>query len=129
MLSLAVTTPLFSKEWENYTSCKCFINTQAISSGLNVPGTLEDMGTDGMGFLSFIRLVGAGYFSKHTSAFIAVSPENLYHSLQTKHKQWLLKITDVVWGRVSREDQAVPSWDALYLHWRRCVWVLKYWHI
>ena len=106
-----------------------------ISSGLDVPGTLSDIAddTNGNGFLAFIRLVGSTYFCKHRSVFSAVSPSNLYFSLPSnmdvreKHKKWLDNIRDEVWRRTSKEEQAIPSWDALYLHWQRSTWIASYW--
>ena len=104
-----------------------------ISSGLNVPGTLGDIQPDGMGFLAFIRLVGSAYFFKHRSGFLAVSPQNLYNAYSPdldiieRHKRWLSYIRQIVWGRVAKEELAIPSWEALQLHWRRSTWILLYW--
>jgi DNA-directed RNA polymerase subunit M/transcription elongation factor TFIIS len=81
-----------------------------ISSGTDIPGTLDDITVDGLGFLSFIRLVGSAYFSKHRSGFSAVSPENLYYSYPSSQrmqmqeriywKMWLSSGRKRVWPRL-----------------------------
>ena len=109
-------------------------HSKFISSGLDTPGTLGDISdVNGNGFLAFIRLVGSAYFLKHRSGFIAVSPSNLYFSLPPntntveQHKQWLSNIRETVWGHILKEEHALPSWEALHLHWSRSTWILKYW--
>jgi hypothetical protein len=32
-----------------------------------------------------------------------------------------------LWERVSTETDMLPNADALQLHWKRCLWVSKYW--
>ena len=34
-----------------------------------------------------------------------------------------------MWERVSTETDMLPNADALQLHWKRCLWVSKYWQV
>jgi hypothetical protein len=112
-----------------------FKHSKFISSGQEAQGSLADVhdNNNELGFLAFIRLVGSAYFSKHKNGFIAVSPSNLYDTLTIidvveRHKKWLNEIRETVWGRIVNEEYAIPSWEALQLHWKRSVWIIKYWN-
>jgi hypothetical protein len=110
-----------------------FQHAKFISSGLEAPGTLADThDNNDLGFLAFIRLVGSSYFTKHKTGFIAVSPSNLYNThvnidVVERHKQWLTDIRETVWKRIANEEYALPSWEALFLHWKRSTWIIGYW--
>jgi hypothetical protein len=105
-----------------------------ITSGLDTPaGTLADI-TNDSSFLAFIRLVGCAYFGKHRSGFSTISPSNLYFSISQsndtdKHETWINNISEQVWLRITKEEHAIPSWEALLLHWRRSTWVIRYWSL
>ena len=102
-----------------------------------MPGHLGNVGDKDHenGLLSFLRLVGSAYlyFKKHISGFYHDKPDTLFFSLPkdasplTRHVKWLEKIRETVWERVLREEHALPSFEALRLHWKRAIWVLKYW--
>jgi hypothetical protein len=85
-------------------------------------------------FWAFVRLVGTAYFKKHLVAFLQDKPESLYMSLpcdasiHERHKAWYNKIRETVWEQVIDEESAPPSFDALHLHWKRCMWVVMYWN-
>ena len=105
--------------------------------GEHTPGSLADITPDSNGFLAFLRLVGTTYFTKHMIAFQTETPVSFfqsYHSLdqpdqttEQQHMQWYEGIRDKIWERITFEDQLPPSWDALKLHWLRCLWVIDYW--
>ena len=102
-----------------------------ITSGRDPPGTLIDTDLE-LSQLSFIRLIGCAYFKKHSSGFAFSTPESLFHSisesnLEMRHREWLACITQVVWERTTDEMHTVPSYEALILHWKRCLWVKKFW--
>ena len=87
--------------------------------------------------MAFLKLVGTTYFTKHMMAFQTETPVSFfqsYHSLdqpdqtvEQQHMQWYEGIRDKIWERITLEDQLPPSWDALKLHWLRCLWVIDYW--
>ena len=92
-----------------------------------------NLDTDSSSCLSFFRLVGCTYFGAHASAFELPSPIALYHSITESdvvehHNKWLGMIRKTVWLRADAENKNVPSTDALKLHWRRSLWVIKMWH-
>jgi hypothetical protein len=121
---------------KNFFLTTFFQHSNFISSGCaETPGTLADVhfGAHKHGFLAFLRLVGTAYFKKHPSAFHCSRPDALYYSVQSScieetHALWLNKIRDTKWDRVINEEHALPSYDALELHWMRSVWVLNYWN-
>ena len=115
-----------------------FQNAEFITSGKDqTPGTLADVSLDGKyekGFLAFVRLVGTTYFKKHVSAFKHVTPQTNFisivpsgHTAPEQHKIWLDEIRETTGDRSQFENEIVPSFDALYRHWRRTCWVLDMW--
>ena len=83
--------------------------------------------------LSFYRLIGSLYFTRHCSAFLPyVSPEALFASISEedelkKHVSFLTEIREKQWERVVSEVEMMPNPEALKLHWKRCCWVYSYW--
>ena len=85
-----------------------------------------------LGFLSFLRLVGAEYFKKCPIEFKGIcttlSPESLFSALYSpqqadkKHAAFIDKIRQALFKRFD-EEKYIPSVDALRLHWRRSCWV------
>ena len=101
------------------------------SDSKDLPGHFGDLDME-PGLMAFLRLIGCAYFKKHISGFTVNRPDLLYFSLQktsayTQHKQWLDKIRETIWDRVLKEEHALPSTEALCLHWKHCLWVLTYW--
>ena len=105
-----------------------FQHATFITSGVDPLGSLADIispDNSDQGLLAFVRLVGCAYFKKHLVGFKYDTPEALFYSfmaasksLQDQHKEWLDKIRKTVWERSYDECHYVPSYDALYLHWR-----------
>ena len=103
----------------------------------NTPGTLANITLDTdykTGFLSFIRLIGVVYFKKHASGFDTPSPQahfskfrNPSLSVNQQHSVWLDDIRQNIWDRIKFENETIPSYDALYLHWQRSCWVMDMW--
>ena len=99
-------------------------------------GSLHDTTIDTMkeGFLAFLRLIGTIYFKKHASAFEATSPAALYHqtdpskSEQERHHQWIQTIRQGIWDCITYENDMIPSTSALWRHWQRTRWVMRYWN-
>ncbi len=114
-----------------------FTHADFISSGrANYPGTLADVGTgsESIGFLSFMRLVGSVYFTKNKKWFAKDTPEGYFnsiakagHSPLQNHLEWLECIRTKIWGKTICLASELPSGDALQFHWKRSVWVLDMW--
>ena len=93
----------------------------------------EGDGCDGL--CSFYKLMLCTYFSKHRAAFQpAVSVQELVTKLSSSDKSENFTLISVIkhfrenmWERVSTETDMLPNADALQLHWKRCMWVPKYW--
>ena len=86
------------------------------------------------GFLAFTRLVGTAYFKLHSPSFQCTSPATHFMSLsnqalttQEHHSKWLESIQKAIWYRVKFENEEIPSYDALMLHWKRSCWVMHMW--
>ena len=116
---------------------KNFFQHAAFITGPEFPGSLGDIGPSmqHLGFLSFTRLVGTMYFKAHLDAFVHQTPQSLYNSIQDpsldrekQHETWLDTIRSTCWVYAGSPADEVPSVDALYLHWRRSVWVINMWH-
>ena len=77
------------------------------------------------------------YFSKHRAAFQpAVSVQEMVTKLSSSDKSENSTLISVIkhfrekmWERVSTETDMLPNADALQLHWKRCLWVSKYWQV
>ena len=117
----------FLKAFYRYSS---FITTP----GQYTPGSLANVSPESNGVLAFARLVGVTYFTKHLPAFQAATPISYFESYYTPninaeehHMQWYNGIREKIWERITFEDQLPPRWDALKLHWLRCLWVIDYW--
>ena len=100
-----------------------------IAGDADLLGSIADPDSDNSLF-SFLRLVGCAYFSKHKSGFQASTPRALFNSVhmsspQEQHFEWLSQIRAVVWERADTENDMLPTTEALKLHWKRCIWVLK----
>ena len=97
----------------------------------HTPGSISDVSPDSNGFLSFVRLIGVAYFTRHRTAFQVETPIGYFKSYFTPpeehHKQWYDSIRMIIWERITFEDQLPPSLDALKLHWLRSIWVIHYW--
>ncbi|CAC5420144.1 unnamed protein product [Mytilus coruscus] len=88
-----------------------FKYTEFITSSVenNVIGKLSLTNSDDISsFLSFIRLIGCEYWRKCSSAFLREKLETPEH-------------------RVPSEEFYLPSFDALFLHWKRSYWVSRVW--
>ena len=48
-------------------------------------------------------------------------------SCEERHKIWLDNIRKAVADRIVNEEERVPSYTALWRHWLRSSWVIKYW--
>ncbi|XP_066282530.1 uncharacterized protein [Branchiostoma lanceolatum] len=89
------------------------------------------------GFFAFCRLVGTLYFNKYSSAFMEFkNPDEMFCNFAQKysevehiHSKWLTEIRKRIWDRLEFEDQSLPSFDALKLHFDRCIWVCKLWSL
>ena len=109
-----------------------FEHASFIAGDADLPGSLGYIDTNSI--LSFLRLVGCTYFNKHKSGFKEQTPRALYHTISNStsteehHYEWLTKIREVVWERADTEHNMLPTTEALRLHWKRCLWVLKMWH-
>ena len=83
--------------------------------------------------LPFIRLVGCAYMKKHANAFYGHTPESLFNSFSgassptEQHTKWLDHLRQGIWDRITQENESIPSFTALQLHWKRCCWVLHMW--
>ena len=104
-----------------------------------MPGNLCETRKDeqASGFLAFIRLIGTLYFKKHLSAFVSElgfqTPNQLYNSITTpaideRHEEWLKHIRDIISDRIMSEEERVPSYTALWRHWKRVCWVSEMWN-
>ncbi|CAG2218346.1 unnamed protein product [Mytilus edulis] len=100
----------------------------------NVIGKLSLTNSDDISsFLSFIRLIGCEYWRKCSSAFLREkleTPEQLYRTVyssylspEENHIAWISKIREALYSRVPSEEFYLPSFDALFLHWKRYYWV------
>ena len=89
------------------------------------------MQTDGR-FYAYVRLLVCTYHCRHRSAFDG-SPADLFAECSTEstpekqHKTFLSMAQKAIWQRTTGEDQCIPGWSALYLHWKRATWVMKVW--
>ena len=108
-------------------------NAACLVAGRNSPpGTMGEMSmdADSDAKFSFLRLIGCAY----VSAFRSQTPEALFNSVSNatttydNHAKWLAIIRTTVRQRVDMESKAMPSTEALLLHWRRCIWVVGMWH-
>ena len=48
-------------------------------------------------------------------------------SLTEQHTKWLDHLRQGIWDRITQENESIPSFTALQLHWKRCCWVLHMW--
>ncbi len=100
-------------------------DAEFISSG-NFPflGTLADTEIISdqfeIGFLAFLRLIGAAYFKKHKNGFEHTKPRSHYCTFNKPglsplecHTQWLQDVRIKVSERSQFENQMVPNIDAL----------------
>ncbi|CAC5389529.1 unnamed protein product [Mytilus coruscus] len=117
-----------------------FKYTEFITSSVenNVIGKLSLTNSDDISsFLSFIRLIGCEYWRKCSSAFLRENletPEQLYRTVYSSnlspkenHIAWISKIREALYSRVPSEEFYLPSFDALFLHWKRSYWVSRVW--
>ena len=44
-----------------------------------------------------------------------------------QHTKWLDHLRQGIWDRITQENESIPSFTALQLHWKRCCWVLHMW--
>ncbi|CAC5360396.1 unnamed protein product [Mytilus coruscus] len=113
-----------------------FITTSLVEN--NVIGKLSLTNSDDISsFLSFIRLIGCEYWRKCSSAFLREkleTPEQLYRTVYSSnlspkenHIAWISKIREALYSRVPSEEFYLPSFDALFLHWKRSYWVSRVW--
>ena len=86
------------------------------------------------GLLAFLRLIGVSYFKKYVSSFEEDSPITHFQKVTDttliplrQHVMWLSEIRDTIWDRVAFENQMLPSFDALHLHWEQSCWVMHMW--
>ena len=104
----------------------------------NIKGTLADTFVDmqicSQGFLAFIRLVGTTYYKKHASGFDTSSPASHFnkflessHDQLHQHSAWFTDIHQNIRGRITLENQMIPSTDALWRHWKRSCWIINMW--
>ncbi|CAC5375416.1 unnamed protein product [Mytilus coruscus] len=113
-----------------------FKYTEFITSSVenNVIGKLSLTNSDDISsFLSFICLIGCEYWRKCASAFLREkleTPEQLYRTVYSSnlspkenHIAWISKIREALYSRVPSEEFYLPSFDALFLHWKRSYWV------
>ena len=121
------------------TFLKQFFQHADLISGSSMPGNLCETRKDeqASGFLAFIRLIGTLYFKKHLSAFVSElgfqTPNQLYNSITTpaidgRHEEWLKHIRDIISDRIMSEEEHVPSYTALWRHWKRVCWVSEMWN-
>ena len=106
------------------------------SNTVYTPGMLSDCDPNSQGFISFTRLIGCAYFKKHKVVFnpSLPTPMTLFSSLaktgqssKTQHKAWLDQIREKIWLKVKYEEEMIPSFDALFKHWKRSCWVYNVW--
>ena len=90
----------------------------------HTPGSISDVSPDSNGFLSFVRLIGVAYFTKHRPVFQVDTPIGYFKSYFTPsftpekhHNQWYDGIGMHIWERITFEDKLPPSLDAIKLHW------------
>ncbi|CAC5425827.1 KIF4 [Mytilus coruscus] len=123
----------FFKTFFKYTE---FITTSSVEN--NVIGKLSLTNSDDISsFLSFIRLIGCEYWRKCSSAFLREkleTPEQLYRTVYSSnlspkenHIAWISKIREALYSIVPSEEFYLPSFDALFLHWKRSYWVSRVW--
>ena len=114
-----------------------FYQHAAFITGRNgPPGSMGQMSlhVESDARFSFLRLIGCAYYKQHVSAFHLKTPESLYFSISNAtstydhHAKWLAIIRTTVRQRVDMESKAMPSMEALLLHWKRCLWVIEMWH-
>ena len=83
-------------------------------------------------FLAFIRLMVSAYYCRYRSVFHS-SPADLFAEFahtgtpEKQHKTFLAEMQTTIWPRTTSEEQCIPGWTALRLHWQRMRWVLKVW--
>ena len=92
-----------------------------------------------IGFLAFVRLVCCQYLSKCKYAFTCisptlVSPESIFLHFRQEdlsefenHRIFVDKIRQSLFYRAGSEENYLPSYDALLLHWKRTCWVARVW--
>ena len=107
--------------------------------GSEMPGLLYDMETHNRlsGFLSFIRLVGTVYFTKHRASFDSLygheTPVHSYNATSPslspidRHKVWIHNISIVVADRIKSEEERIPTYTSLWRHWLRTCLVTNLW--
>ena len=81
----------------------------------HTPGSISDVSPDSNGFLSFVRLIGVAYFSKHRPVFQVDTPIGYFKSYFTPsctpekhHNQWYDGIGMHIWERITFEDKLPP---------------------
>ena len=119
----------FSKKtfWEMFRCKASFI------AGAQSCGELWETGDSGL--LSFFRLIGSLYFSKHRPAFLPtfdtseafLKSFSVLSNSMDQHVAFLAGIREKIWDRVISEVDFLPSTDALKLHWKRSEWVRLLW--
>lgn len=104
-----------------------------------MPGLMAQVNTENraLGFLSFLRLVGAVYFKKHLVSFTTVcnveTPQQLYNSTDSactpedRHKLFIQKICSINSERITSEDERMPSLSSLWRHWLRTTYTCTLW--
>ena len=101
-----------------------------IASGRDPPGSISTLHNERTAQQSFLRLIGCAYFKQRTSAFRSATPEALFQKGQTaddQHREWLSSIRNTARQRADTDIKAMPSTEALLLHWKRRKWVLNMW--
>ena len=110
-----------------------FQHVAFIASGTDPPGSIGTLEDEETALQSFLRLIGCAYYKQHTSAFRSATPEALFHSLKKgqmandQHREWLSSIRNTARQRADTDMKAMPSTEALLLHWKRSKWVLNMW--
>ena len=119
----------FIHRFGKVSSLKTFFQHAAFISGHEYTGSLGDVtpSMQHLGFLSFARLVGTMYFKAHLDAFTYQTPQSLTET-EEQHRIRLDTMWSTCWVYAGSAADELPSTDALYLHWKRSVWVINMWH-
>ncbi|VDH97678.1 Hypothetical predicted protein [Mytilus galloprovincialis] len=72
-------------------------------------------------------VIGGGFenASKQTLKRLPQTCRQIF--LKRNHIAWISKIREALYSRVPSEEFYLPSFDALFLHWKRSYWVSRVW--
>ena len=72
------------------------------------------------------------YYKKHASAFDYPSPATHFSQFVNSaplahHTEWIDDVHQNIPGRITFDNDMLPTTDALLLYWKRSCWVLHMW--